>query len=669
MSVNKNTGSSWEERNPSDKPADDQSHLPSTSGLAKSGLSALFSLPSMTSDSRNLKIVADTTEQLTELYKRIQKSTTTELQLRIIPEIENMTPSISSVLPGICFYREIGGVMYVMGALFSNRDLTISSEYIRVLNPSQGNINQTISAPLTPANYANQSVGEALKTHYQRNGEGKGITAVTIINMVVVDLEMLEHPEAGDPKDRPHAMAQYLAAAWEEALLVKIPQEMASSNQPVPSPFAKKETPYGKDGTAEARVTAINGRVTVGRTLSPANMEVVVSTMNSINNQNQFGANSKEIARVTATVSLNAQAYSAYQQQMQASSMRGQQDALQRMMNMTTGIYPNNWRPLAPAITIEEASAGEMMDYNQGLHPFFFGLYTLMATNNNFVFMEALRKHSVGARGNLAALELRIDEMLQGMGSPQGRLILNDKNISDTDLVNNWIRQNVSPHATFQVNINPCGPHASIQNFLTRLAHPKNRKEEVQTLIAVIDAQTGGAFSTNVAANIQSKTGWNPSMAVLHRTPTITVNGLAEYGNKKLNTQELDEMMLCHIKGKGGIASIQQFLATQYGVTGEDPKARSQKLRIELSQSVFDGAVHINNFAQTHIWDPQFMAVFGQSMDAIGTLNVANNLGSFRSNNLVYAMGGGLATYASVGSSNPSGANIGANFSMQQAFG
>jgi hypothetical protein len=128
-------------------------------------------------------------------------------------------------------------------------------------------------------------------------------------------------------------------------------------------------------------------------------------------------------------------------------------------------------------------------------------------------------------------------------------------------------------------------------------------------------------------------------------------------------------MMLGHLKGKGGTASIQQYLATQYGMTNEDFKARCQKLRLELNQSIFDGAVHINSFAQTHIWDPQLMAVIGEAMDGIGTLNVANNLGSFRSNTLVFAPGAGLATYTSVGSNNPSGAGIGAGYGMGQAFG
>lgn len=673
MSVNKGTNStSWEDdKKDNGNNADDASILTTTSGLAKGGLANLFQMTSMTSNNRDLKEVADTTEQIIETYKRIKNSTTAELQLSIIPEVENMTPSISPVLPGVCFYREIGGVLYVMGALFSNRHLTISSEYIRMNQTGYGGMAQSVSAPLTPASYADRVVMDNLRDHYTRVGESKGIKAVTIINMLVVDLEMLEHPEAGDPKDRPHALAQYLTGAWEEALLVKVPQEIATAGGKLPSPFANPNSPYGKDGHAEARVSAISGRVTAGKTLSAANMEVIASTMNNINNPNAYTANSKEIARVTATVSLNAQSYQAYVAQLSGANVRQQQEAMQRMMNLGGGIYPQGYRPLSPVITIEEAQAGEMMSYNQGLSPYFFGLYLLMATNNNFVFAEALRKTNVGARGNLSNLEVRIDEMLAQVGQVPGRIVLTDKTVSDTDLVNQWIRQNVSPHATFQVNINPCGPHASIQNFLVRLASPK-RKEEVQTMIAILDSLSGNAFSNILERNMkapQGQGGWIPTSTVLHRTPIITVNGLADIGGRKLNTQEVDEMMLGHLKGKGGMAAIQQYLATQYGMTNEDFKARCQKLRLEMNSALFDGAVHINSFAQTHIWDPQLMAAIGEAMDSVGTLNVANNLGSFRSNNLVFAPGGGLATFTSVGSNNPSGANLGAGYGLNQAFG
>lgn len=670
MSVNKPNehvaDSTWKESEKNDP--NQQRASNNTNGLNGAGLAELFNLPSMTSNGRNLKIVSDTLEQVAEIYKRVKNSSVSKIQLMTIPEVENITSSISPILPGGAFHREINGTVYIMGVLFSTKELAISSEYIRIGTPGNNNMNQTVSALLPPVNYANGDVVTALETHYKTRGIGKTTTNAAVINMVVIDLEMLTHSESADPKDRPHMLAEFLVNEWMEAILVKTVREMSANQTPLRQPFKLKDTPYGRDGIAEARITAISNRTNVAGVLTPANMEVVVSTMNA-NNGNSFNANSKEISRVTATVSLNAQAFEIYQQQLQAARASNQLEIMQRMIGTQGSIYPEGYRPLAPTITIESASAGEMMDYNQGLYPYFYSLYTLMTTNNNFAFSEALRKHVVGNRGNLAALEIRIDEMLARVGSPQNRVRLNDKNISDTDLVNQWIRQNVSPHATFQVNISLCGAHSSVQNFLLRLANDKNNTEETTTTVAVLDALSNNKASALIARNKETKTGWVPSMPILRRTPTVSINGLATRAGKALNTQELDEMMLCSIKGPNGGQAIQQFLALQYGATGEDIKVRNQKLRVELSQSIFDGAVHINSFNQTHIWDPRFMAFLGETLDSIGTLNAANTGGNFRNNNLVYAYGGGLATFATVGSGNPNNNNQGVNYTSGSSFG
>lgn len=62
------------------------------------------------------------------------------------------------------------------------------------------------------------------------------------------------------------------------------------------------------------------------------------------------------------------------------------------------------------------------------------------------------------------------------------------------------------------------------------------------------------------------------------------------------------------------------------------------------------------------------MAVLGEAMDSIGTLNVANNLGSWRSNSLVYAPGIGLATASAAGSNNPNGSGLGSFYNMSVPF-
>ena len=631
------------------------------------GLIGLFSITSMTSDSRNLIEVQEVAKLLKEYYKQIAGSTTPEAQRQIIPEVDIMTPGISSILPGIVFYKVVNNVMWVQGVQFSTKDLTISSEPIRFSQP--GGMQQQMSVPLTPTSYADKFVIDNLRRHFGQVAEQQGVKQVAIINMVVCDLEMLNHPEAGDPKDRNQRLCNYLAQQWETAVLIKVTQELPVNNIALPSPFKDPKAPYGKDGQAEARVNAIQERVNKGGYLSAANMEVVASTINNINNPQAVQSNSKEIARVTAIVALGGLTFQAYQANLAASGALQRNDAFQQFMGMNGSIYPQGYRPLHPVITLEHAQAGEMMNYNQGLFPFFYSLYLLMSTNSNYVFTEALRKVSVGQRGNLSDLEPRIDGLLQGMMVQQGRIKLDEKNITDTDVVNAWIRQNVAQHATFRSNLVTNGPDSSINNFLMRLSS-NNRSAEIKTMVAVLDAMTNNKFSELVERNMRAGgQGWTLDKPALHRTQMLVVNGLAEIGGKKLNTQEVDEMFLGHVKGKGGQQAVLNYLATQYGNGQEDFKVRCQKLRMELNQSLFDGAVHINTFAQSCVWDPNLMALIGESMDTIGVLNVANTQSSFRPNQLVYMQGAGLATMASVGTNNMNNPGAMMAFGNGFAFG
>lgn len=630
------------------------------------GLAALFNTTSMTSDSRNMVEVGQVVELMKKHYKQLAGSTTPAAQLAILPDIDLMTTSISNVLPGLVMYKVINNAMWVMGVLFSNKDLTISSEPIRIQNFAGGG-SQQISIPLPPTGYADKFVIENLRQHFLRLAESQNIHNVAIINMTVVDMEMLNHPESGDPKDRPQRIATYLEGQWETSVFVKITQDIPEAGLDLPSPFKDPKQPYGKDGYAEARVIAIQDRINKAGYLSAANMEVVASTINNINNPASVQSNSKEIARVTATVQLSGITYQQHMANLAASRGLHQNDAIQAFLGMNGGLYPNGYRPMHPVITMETAQAGEMMNYNQGLMPYFYGLYLLMTTNADYVFTEALRKMSVGARGNLGALEGRIDSLLQGVFMGQ-RPKLDDKTITDTDLVNTWIRQNVSAHATFRTNIVTNGPEAAVSNFLLNLSSNK-RGKEVKTMIAVLNALSNGKFSEIIEANRQKGTGWTADKPALHRTQMIVVNGLAKLGNKELNTLEVDEMLLGHVKGKNGQQSVLNYLAIQYGMTQEDFKARCQKLRMELNQSIFDGNVHINTFAQSCVWDPLLMSAIAEALDPIGTLNVANTTASFRPNQLVFAPGVGLATMSSAGSSNINNLNAMGAFGGGMAFG
>lgn len=632
-------------------------------------LSQLFRMNSMVSDNRNLKVVSEVYEVLNDqIYKNIQTSTTDAQQRSIVPKIEHLTSNISSQLPGLGFYSVIDGVMYIQGVLFSNRENSIGTEHITI-NTGVGQ-QQRVSIPITPAAQANRQFAERLKEHYQRAAAVNNVNNIEIINLIVVDMEMLNHPEAGEQKDFPHAIALYLARQWEKALLVFGAEKIVQAGYPIPAPWLEPNTPYGKDNTAEARVQAIQGRMTDGRTLSPANMEVIVTTMNANgNNQNYNPTTTREIARVTATVSLTGVTFEEYQRQMVSQQQSGDYMAnLKAFMGNSFSmgsIWPGTYRPLRPEITIDAVTAGEMMHNNGGLYPFFFGLYALMTTNNQYVFADALRKTHVGGRGSLAGLETRIQMMVNNMPgaanvlNPQLRPPLNEKNINDTDFVTNWIQQNVSAHAVFKINLVSNGPDAPIINFMRKLMAADNTAA-VKVVVALIDSMSKNKFSAVIADNAANKRGWVPGKPILIPTNTIVVNGLAttpggkEDKERYINTQEVDEMFVCNAKpgnSPAAKAAIENYMGLVYGNgQNEDFKQRSQKLRIEQSSSLFDGRNHINGFGNSAIYSPDFMAAMAQAMDGVGQLNSANNLGSFRTNNLAFAPGIGLATTAGAGS-------------------
>jgi len=660
----------WADNNGGSKPSGPSNNA---SGL----LAQLFGMNSLVSDTRNLKIVTEVYEVLTDhIYKNINTSTTDAKQRQIVPTIEHLTTNISAQLPGLGFYTVIEGVMYIMAALFSDRDNSIGTEHITI-NVAAGQ-QQRVSIPITPSAQINKQFVDRLKEHYDSAAKTKGANAVEIVNLVVVDMEMLKHPQAGETKDQPHYLAMYLARQWEKALLVYGAEKIVEMGMDIPSPWLEPDSPYGKDRTAEARVQAIQERLTDGKTLSPANMEVIVTTMNANgNNTQQYNpVNTREIARVTATVSLIGTAYEEYAARMMARAQSNDyMQALQSFMGSSVfalgqNIWPGAYRPLQPEITIDTVTAGEMMRGNGGLYPFFFGLFALMTTNNQYVFADALRKQHVGGRGSLAGLETRIQMMVQNMPgaaqilNPQIRPPLNEKNINDTDFVTNWIRQNVAAHAVFKINLISNGPDAPIINFMRKLVGSDNAKA-VKVVVALIDSMTNKRFSEVIAKNRAADRGWFPAQTkpILIQSNSIVVNGLAvtpggkDDRERHINTQEVDEMFICNAKpGNSAVAkaSIENYLGLVYGnAQQEDFKQRSQKLRIEQSSSLFDGHNHINAFGNSAIFAPDFMAAMAEAMNGIGNLNAANNLGSFQTNRLAFAPGIGLATTVAAGSNSP----------------
>lgn len=625
------------------------------SGSQATGLGALFGMTSLTAGGRDVIELTEVVDIMNKQFEGFKTSTTNQMQLDIIPTIEKLTSQVSPNLPGVSLTAKIGITRYVMVALFSNDSLNIVSKNIPMFNGGQQNnmFGSMVSTQLAPALYANKEVADNIKAFYTQRGD---TDAVVLINMKVVDLEMYKHPEILDDKDRMRHIALDLSQEWEESILVRASIESAGKGGKVPSPFQNPKKPYGQHDAAEARVNAVSGRLNTAGHISPANMEVVISTTNPNSYSDYNQTTSKEIARVTANVSLAAVTYEEFMQTNQNVQMNN-------MMFSMEGY--SGYKPLRPIITIDQTKAGELMGQNGGLFPYFYGLFAVMASNNNYVFAEPLRR--VSSTGSLADLEQRLDQMV--VGSPMTanalatRVKLTEKTMSDPDVVNQWIKMNVSKHATFQTNIYPAGVNSSINNFLTKLVGKGGQtpgSEELATMVGILDALSGDKFSSLIGRNRDSGKGWIPGKPVLHRTNTIVANGLTSHADKHVNTASFDEMFLANVKGKNTQA-IANYLGTVYGRVDskETYDSRCHRIGVQMKESMFTGKTHINCFGYSCIWDPELMSLIGEALSSIGALNVSGSYGSFQPDAQIFAPGIGLATTMSIGSNGNTGLGFG----------
>lgn len=625
--------------------------------LDVTNLNLLFGSPSMASDNRNMPEVEEIKKLMVEGYKALSDSTIPAQQRAIIPKVELISPFISSSLPGLVMYCTAGNQIWAMAALFSTKDNCLQTDTVHMNNP--GGMPTKITALIPPTGYFNKEVVENLEKHFKAVSEAEGLKGEPqLINLTVVDYEMQDHPFAGDIKERAARNANYLKGQWESSILTKLCSAVPAQGGKLPSPFKDPSSPYGKDNWAEARVTAVDTQVSKAGTLLPSNMEVVINSTRNPNgsNNNSDQSNSKTIARMKATVQLSAISYQAHcENSMRLLQQGGQSDAVAQFMGMNGGPYPQGYKPFHPVITLDTAQAEELMNFNNGLYPWYFGLYALMCTNSDFIFTEALRRANVGARGNLSGLEGRLELLLQGVFNG-ARTIMDDKTVLDTDAVNSWIRQNVAANAVFRSNIIPHGLDSAVNKHLEKLSDPNglNRASAVMAMTAVMDGLSKEKFSELVQRNkiaaANGGKGWTADKPVLHRTKMIAVNGLGKnMEGKYLNTLEVDEMYLGRHKGKAGMKNGLDYLSILYGNTGEEFKSRAQRLRLEQSQSLFDGHVHINTFGMSCVWDPQFLALVAESMQEVGTLQVANTMTTMKPNNMVFMPNGGLQTMAVVG--------------------
>lgn len=630
--------------------------------LARSGLNALFGLTSLTANNRHLNDVDNVIEVMKKSFEGHKTSTTKDIQLSIIPDIEKLTSQVSPNLPGLCLKTEVGGNTYVGIALFSNDQLNIVSKNIPMFQtsdlPMDASFGNIVSTQWTPSQYINKEIKDNVEAFYSEGGK-----KVTIVCMLVVDLEMYKHAEILDDKHRVNCIANMLSQEWEAAILIQAPQEAVSAGVKLISPFKDPEKPYGHHNTAEARVNVIEGRLNTAHQVSPANMEIVVTTSNPNSMAMSNQSSSKEIARVRCNVSLGAVTFESWL----AANKGAMQGSGMGYFGNVEGY--NGYHPLRPIITIDQVFAGEMLNYNGGLYTLFYGLYAAMTTNNNYVFADALRKPS--ARGSLADLERRIEMMMAAnphtgaVLNAGNRIPLDEKKMGDADLVSTWIKNNIAKHATFQVNLIRNGVDSALNNFLIKLSDKRTYEVrgggengpvvmslELNTVMGILNAMTGGVFGTKCAENKIAGKGWFPGKPILYNTNTINANGLTHHKGKWINTLELDEMMLGNIKGKNQKAML-QYMMLSYGRAdsndGKDRESRCHRIGVQLKEHMFSERVHINAYTSPCILNPEFMAVLGSSMNAIGSMNTTGSYGTYKPDSMIFAPGMGLATTISVG--------------------
>ncbi len=625
------TENNWEANKQNDNNnKKDNGHKEANSfGGVPSILASLLGEASVLSNHRNMPEVADVSKIIKERIEELQGASLSSVRKSILPSVTILTNNVSSALPGLCLSVSSGNTTYIMPVLFSNKDLTNAMEDIHL----EGQNARRVSTPFTPTNYVTKELISAVTELFLAEGRGKNINNVAIINCFVVDVEMY-HGEDITKDGLATILANTILPVWEDGFLVTACRATARENNiRLPSPFIMDKKAYGPSGMAIARVEAVPGSHVRNGVVTGSNLCVKVVTTNQQNQGQSSLSSSKEVCTVYGTVTLRGQYIQTYQ-------MPANGNVPQEMnYHLRIPTRPMGYYPLYPVVLMDYAKPGETMGSNGGLHSFFMGLYTLLTCNNNYLFSEAFRSKNVGSRGNLSNIETRVLEVTGG--EPRSAdIMMTEQRIMDSQFVNNWIHQNIAPRASFGMNISEFGNDAAIANFFMQLTSgtPEAKAERLKTIIAVIDSMTDNKFSELLKDNVASGKGWNPNKPILYKTKIIAPQGTAKWDGKTISLSEVDEMMICKIFPKDPVA-IQSWLALVYGVVdGQDEKSRRYNIRQRLNE-MFDGAFHINTFANQWDFNPEFVILMGAAMDTIGSLNVTGSMGTFASTPQAYAPG------------------------------
>lgn len=618
---------------------------------AVNSLLGLLSETSMMGSQRSVPEINEVMKSLDDHLEALGKGTLTDVQRMILPQVTALTNAISSQLPGICLHIVVQGVVFVQPVFFSNKSLNNTLEDINI---NVGQNQRMVSMPMPPLSYVRNEVIKNIREHYKSVGVNKGAREVIISNLLVIDLEQYRTEEANNT-GLTNTIRESIMRAWEEGMKIAVTkQAIMNGITTLPSPFASRGNAYGSQNSAVARVEPVIYNVRDGIP-SAANLSVRLQTSNNNGGYNNSQETAKELVTGFATVTLTGQPLANFRP-----AANQQQFSYMPQNNGR----PAGYFPLIPVISYCYARPGEQMGDNSDLASFFLGLFAVLAANNNYLFTEALRGKTIGARGSLVNTETIITNVERGNQIPrQKEAKLTDQKLGDLDYVNNWIKQNIAPHSILAIDIAQFGPNAAVNNFVSGLlSSSKDYQQNVMTVVSTIDSMSKGALSTVISENRASGKGWTPSKPMLHQSGIILPIGTFEHEGRTHSLGEVDEIFLARMF-PGDTVMVNNWMSATHGDQNQTPvKAREYNIRSYLNQ-FFSAQVALNGFGTRYYWDPEFMRALVQALGTLGQLQATGTMGTFRGDMLNYGPNMNYITNAAAGSTGgfvaPGGATVG----------
>lgn len=576
-----------------------------------SGINSLVSLLSQVNLSASHNTVPEMDEiakAIKERVKVLKSNTAAEAQKAALPaDIQILTNNISPSLPGFAMYTIFGTECYVMPVLFYKAGITDVTDTVQFHNEAPRGFAKV------PSSFMTGDLSTKVKQNFTTIG-GKQMQTVSIVNPRVVNLE--RYLKAGlHGEDLVRVVAAGLLEDFVTGLmsLGSLLQVKAAGN--LESPFGSRKL-YGDHGAAMARVETATGLDATGLA-TPYNLTVKLATTGK--NGQQF--NNNQISKTIITTPLNVQ----------LEAMSREQFAQARMARPgQSGVGP-----LVPIVSIGHSIPGETLGNNSSPLSIILGLYAALAANAAPALAEAYRNKEVGSRGNLSNFNSMMVQYL-GPQAYDANCMLTDKNLSNIELVNNWIRNYVSTTPVYVVDAPAYLDNASTSEFYFGLAEKGSDSVYYKTAMIAANLLSNGKFlelaNANKADNSRDKSKqWAPGDAILLQTGTLRPRGIATNPktSKAFDLGEIDGMFLRQKEyfGENEIAVAEYQGLVQGSTHIQDARQRQFHITSRLMAMTNNTAI-IEGWDMRFIVSPAFANTLRDAMVNAGTLTVsANNYG------------------------------------------